>query len=736
MKLLTDTQEQVISGPTLGTLQLGISQDNFRLAMEILMDLYTRPIDSIMRELCSNAVDAMRQAGNGHLPIEVTLPLHLSPNLVVKDYGLGMSADFITTTYSNLLSSTKRDDNDEIGGYGIGSKSPLGYTDSYTLSTRHAGTELHVHVTRDNGFVLLGSNRTDEPSGTTITVPVKSNDCKAFADAVSWLRYMSPPPLVNGKPIPQEEVLLEGPGAAPEGRGDRWFIAKDTTPYKRDMQVLLGPIPYNLDTRSLGQLTPRQICMANAKYFRLKLPIGSISVTPSRETIRYDEHTVKTIKEALEDAFTPTLQAIKALLDSYEWVVDAKVVSVRQQFDNWFRVANNYGSSYNDYSKYTGSLTLPVTETWYTFKYTGSSLSREKATKYPSYGLVEAFLHDSPQRSRMRMEAYLENKHSTTTLLVGPPDSKVVGMKLFPTRLLSDLPDVVGDGGESEDDGTSKPKKVLSRLDRGTMRARLWEYNASPDGRLLYQHTADTTMPLDGGGYYIVMHAGNAVHPHLYEHRKLEYNNIAHMRDVLTISDAPLYVVSPQGKERLGVGYKDIITSMHEYFSPWLPWIKQLREGDTMARTFYGTNAGDWGRYGVGGYLLEYLKLATEVETLLKGAYSLGVRNGIIPGVLDLYQYHLPALWDAVPALPANPLTELCYLVGKVYPLVHYMGRGGNDMRDYLLMVDTLLEGADGWYSSCKLTQGLPHPTMGGRELMEYYYQRYSDVAGYYRRHG
>lgn len=734
MKLLTDTQEQVISGPTLGTLQLGISQDNFRLAMEILMDLYTQPIDSIMRELCSNAVDAMKQAGNGHLPIEITLPSQLSPNLVVKDYGLGMSAEFITTTYSNLLSSTKRDDNDEIGGYGIGSKSPLGYTDSYTLSTRHGGTELHVHVTRDNGFVLLGTNPTTEPSGTTVTVPVKVHDCKAFSDALSWLRYMSPPPLVNGKPIPQEEVLLEGTSTEP-GRG--WFIAKHDTPYERDMQVLLGPIPYRLDTHNLGQLTPRQRCAATAKYFRLVLPIGSISVTPSRETIRYDDRTITTIKEALEDAFMPTLEAMKALLDSYEWVVDAKLVSVRQQFDEWFRTANNYGISYNDYSKYTDTLHLPIRETWYTFKYTGSTLSREKATKYPTYGLVEAFLHDSPQRSRMRMEAYLLGKQTSTTLLVGPPDSKVVGTKLFPTRLLSELPDVVRVSDEVDDDGTPKPKRVLQRLDRGTMRARVWEYNANPEGRLLYQHTADTTMPLDGDGYYIVMHAGNAVHPNLYEHRKLEYNNIVHMRTVLGISDAPLYVVSPQGMQRLGTSYKDIITATHEYLSPWLPWIKQLHEGDTMARTFYGTDVVDWTRYGVGGYLLEYLKLATEVENLLRPKI---IRSSIWPGVLDLYQYYLPTLWELVPTLPTNPLTELCYLVGKVYPLVHYMSRGSNDMRDYLQMVDTLLGGrgnlGGGWYSSCKLTQGLPEPTMGGRELMEYYYQRYSDVRGYYERHG
>lgn len=731
MKLLTDTQEQVISGPTLGTLQLGIKEDNFRLAMEILMDLYTQPIDSIMRELCSNAIDAMRQAGNGHLPIEVTLPSHLSPNLVVKDYGLGMSAEFITTTYCNLLSSTKRDDNDEIGGYGIGSKSPLGYTDSYTLSTRHAGTELHVHVSRNGGFVLLGSNPTTEARGTTVTVPVKLDkevdDCKAFADAVSWLRYMTPPPLVNGKPIPQEEVLVEGSTSVP---GGGWFMAKHDTPYERDMRVLLGPIPYYLDTSNLGQLTARQRCVATAKYFRLQLPIGSISVTPSRETLRYDEHTVATIKQALDDAYLRAMLAIKRLLESYEWAVDAKVISDRQQFSSWFRASNN--PSY--YDRYTDYLPLPSSEQWYAFTYNGSSLTREKATKYPAYGLVEVFLHDSPQRSRMRMEAYLRGKHNTT-LLVGPPDSKVTGMKLFPTRLLSDLPDVVRDDGEGENSLPSLSKKVLQRLDRGTMRARLWERSANPNGRLLYAHTADTTIPLDGDGYYIVMHAGNAVHHYLDEHTKLEYNNIAHMQTVLGIEDSPLYVVSPQGMQRLGTGYKNIIYSTHEYLSPWLPWIKQLHEADTIPRTFYGTNEGDWASYGVGGYLLEYLKFATEVENLLRPKLS-NYSSTIWSGVLDLYQYHLPALWDAVPALPTNPLTELSYLVDKVYPLVHYMSRGSNDMRAYLQMVDALLEGSEGWYSSCKLTQGLPQPTMGGRELMEYYYQRYADVQGYYRRHG
>lgn len=725
MKLLTDTDIQETSGPILGTLQLGIDEANFGLATQVLMDIYESPIDSIVRELASNALDAHTQAGKAHIPVEVTLPTQLSPNLVVRDRGVGMSREFLATTYTRLLSSTKRGANDEIGGYGIGGKAPLGYTDTYTLSTRQAGTELHVSASRSGGFVLLGSNRTTEDDGTTVTVPVHTNDCKAFAEAVSWLRYMEPSPLINGHPIVPEKVLLQG---------DNWFIADAGTPYRSNMQILLGPIPYTLDTSKLGDFGAVNgiiRTVANAKYMRVRFPIGSLTVTPSRETLRYDENTITTIKQVLHSVFKPVIAAMDAMLARCEWKLDAGRLCWKYSLSDWYHAADRH----SDYNQYSDADMLPGGESWFQFTLNGNGSKRESIKHYPTRQKVEAFLHDHPPRSRMRMEAYMQA--TGVSIITGPLDSAIPRMKLFPTRLLSELPDVLGDD-DDEEESTTKPRKVLDRLPPGTMRARLWQCNGNPDGRLLYAHTVDTTMPLDGEGLYIVMNAGNVVHPHLTEHRKLEYLHIEHMRTVMGIESLPLYVVNSQGVQRLGTGWKDILTTTHEHLKQWLPWIKHLYGVETVPRTFYGYSEKDWVRFGVGGYLLEYLKLAREAEDLLKGKPygTYGAATGILPGVLDLYQYYLPTLWNEVPALPTNPVNKLYYLVDKLYPLTSYISASSRDMKQYLQMMETLQGGADGWYSSCKLTGDRPTPTMSGRELMIHYYGAHADVAGYYERYG
>ena len=88
MELVRDYLEVEASGPLLGSFQLGIEPENYSLAMELLIDLYTDPTGSIMREVASNAYDANRVAGNGDIPIEITLPTRLAPTLVIKDLSL------------------------------------------------------------------------------------------------------------------------------------------------------------------------------------------------------------------------------------------------------------------------------------------------------------------------------------------------------------------------------------------------------------------------------------------------------------------------------------------------------------------------------------------------------------------------------------------------------------------------------------------------------------------------
>ncbi|WOL31405.1 hypothetical protein [Microcoleus phage My-WqHQDG] len=700
MELTREHLEVEVSGPVLNQFQLGINEGDFKLAMDILMDLYTDPIGSVVRELASNARDAMNAAGKHDLPIEVTLPTPLSPYLIIKDRGNGMTSEFLTHTYCKLLSSTKRDDNDNIGGYGIGSKSPLGYTDTYTLSTRVDGIELHVHVSRNGGFTTLGSNHTTEGNGTTVTVPVKSKDCGAFAGAISWLRYMDPPPLVNGTPGLKEEVLLEG---------DNWFIADGDTPYDSYPCILLGPIPYRLDMGQLGTIHPMTRCVGEAKYMRIKFPIGSLTVTPSRESLRYDEHTITTIRDTLQSIWAPAMDAIDNLLKGCEWEVDARTLSYRYSFNGWWK----HGGMSDKYHDVTN---LPASEKWqcYSCDNYKQAVTCEAVRYYPTDG-AEVYLHDKPSRCRQRINAYVKSKPYKFKLLVGPADSSVVGRNLFPTQLLSALPDV--DPEIEYKSTTAKPKKLLDKLDRGSMRARLWTAShISKDKVLLYNYTVDTTMPLDGEGYYLPMSAGKVMHPDLVVN--FNASHVRYMLDILGIPDQPLYVVPPQGVTRLGPGWTDLVTATNEHVSPWLSWVKQMYMAPPPPISMHGITENQYEEYGIGGPLLEYLKLVNEANRFINpkvGAYWYKV--------LEVYRYHLKDIWDAIPVAPITALGELRNLISKRYPLLDaYSNITPAIMKHYVSIIDA--------------NHDPGNAIMDSKELMIHYYQEYGDVRGYYEQYG
>jgi hypothetical protein len=700
MELTREHLKVEVSGPVLGQFELGINEGDFKLAMDILMDLYTDPIGSVVRELASNARDAMNAAGKHNEPIEVTLPTPLSPYLIIKDKGNGMTSEFLIHTYCKLLSSTKRDDNDNIGGYGIGSKSPLGYTDTYTFSTRVGGQELHVHVSRNGGFTTLGSNPTTEGDGTTVTVPVKSKDCGAFCGAVSWLRYMDPSPLINDTPMLKEEVLLEG---------DNWFIADADTPYDGSPCILLGPIPYRLDMRQLGDIHPMTRCVGETKYMRIRFPIGSLTVTPSRETLRYDEHTITTIKDTLYAIWAPAMDAIANLLKGCEWGVDARALSYKYSFNGWWK----HGGMTDKYHDVTN---LPASEKWQCYSWSGykQAVTCETVNYYPTDG-AGAYLHDKPARCRQRINAYVSSKPHKFKLLVGPADSSIVGLKLFPTQLLSTLPDVDPED-EVEYETTAKPKKrALGKLDRGSMRARLWTTSGSRDKVLLYNYTVDTTMPLDGEGYYLSMSAGKVIHPDLV--RGFQAYHIGYMLDILGIQDQPLYVVPPQGVERLGPGWKDLVTTTNEYVLPWLSWVKQMYVAPPPPFSVYNITENQYVEYGISGPLLEYLRLVNEANRFINpkpGTYWYKV--------LGIYRYHLKDIWDAIPEVPITALGELRCLISERYPLLEaYSSITPVIMKHYVSIID-----ADHYHGDA---------IMDSKELMIHHYKEYGDVNGYYKRH-
>lgn len=158
---------------------LGVNRFNLVMTPEVFKvfysSLYEDKETAVLRELVSNGDDGHTAAGLKNTPVIVHLPTKLVPELVIVDQGIGMSLEDVQTTYTTYGRSTKRDSNDEIGGFGYGAKSPFAISQSFTVETTKNGiTTLFVNFIDEDGpnYTIISSTETGNPSGTTVKVPV------------------------------------------------------------------------------------------------------------------------------------------------------------------------------------------------------------------------------------------------------------------------------------------------------------------------------------------------------------------------------------------------------------------------------------------------------------------------------------------------------------------------------------------------------------------------------------
>lgn len=155
-------------------------------AFKILSDgLYSNKIGSMIRELLCNAYDAHKAAGTLDTPITVELPTFLEPNFRIRDYGTGLSEEDMKRIYTTYFESTKSNDNEFIGGFGLGSKTPLCYNNEqfFVRSYFNGKTYLYNVSIGESGAPILtkwDESDTDEPNGLEIEVAVRKEDMETF----------------------------------------------------------------------------------------------------------------------------------------------------------------------------------------------------------------------------------------------------------------------------------------------------------------------------------------------------------------------------------------------------------------------------------------------------------------------------------------------------------------------------------------------------------------------------
>ena len=210
--------------------------------------MYSHPPSAICRELGSNARDANIENKKPDEPIVITLPNAIDPTLRIKDSGIGISPDRADSVYVRYGASTKRNTNEQVGYFGTGSKVAFSYSECFNVETIHEGVRYCYSAIIDPSKVgkllTLSEEPTDEPSGTTVSVPIKPADFRTFIDAVEQTtRHFNPRPIIKGGQVAYKEAntVLEGAN---------WKIATSAG-YNREVKLIIAGIEYPLDYTQL-----------------------------------------------------------------------------------------------------------------------------------------------------------------------------------------------------------------------------------------------------------------------------------------------------------------------------------------------------------------------------------------------------------------------------------------------------------------------------------------------------
>lgn len=321
MKLAAVERDSFTIGESVDTIQVGINRDAEGLVMRAFADnIYTDKIGSVVREIASNCVDAHEEV-NQQRPFEIEyIDDSESRNIIFRDFGPGLSPDRVRNIFSQYFSSTKRDSNNQIGGWGIGSKSPYAYTDIYHVRTRWSNRLYFYELKRGDKSPVITKISDKEDIGvnmTEIIIPIKnSGDFNSFSNAITTqLAFFENIKCIKIAETMNNRTIYEG---------DCWAISSETKyEYPR---AIIGNVVYPLGSKVLDFLIKKvnpSVSSWNTSFyykelgnFALKFDIGELPVTMSREAIEDKEGILEKIaakyfsaKGDLIEKYVPDLES-------------------------------------------------------------------------------------------------------------------------------------------------------------------------------------------------------------------------------------------------------------------------------------------------------------------------------------------------------------------------------------------------------------------------------------------
>lgn len=297
--------------------------------------LYQYQTLAMVREVLSNAADAHTDAGNPQ-PIEVTVT---SESVSFKDFGSGISPELIKPVYGTYGSGTKRNNENAIGGFGLGCKSPFAYTDNFEVTSCYQGTKTIYRMSKaskaGNGkpsIITMLSVPCGEETGITVTIPIEEKDQYSITQMIKGYAYYGEfEVMLNGE-------LCETMGMSMEPYSYKFtefrssYLSPLSNISNKSMLVRYANILYPLPEPTSDSPSQYRVLFDRLKTFLNKFneqpyvyanfivqaPANSLSVQPSREGLTETEYTyaglMDTLQKVYDDLNAKVNKAVKSKL--------------------------------------------------------------------------------------------------------------------------------------------------------------------------------------------------------------------------------------------------------------------------------------------------------------------------------------------------------------------------------------------------------------------------------------
>ena len=338
-------------------------EDSAKIFSILRSNIYSDKILAVIREYSTNGWDGHILAGTPDRKLLITLPTTLSPIFKVRDFGVGLSEESVMHIYTSYGTSTKDSSNDFNGTFGLGSKSAFAYGNTFGITSYFNGVKTlytaYLDETNIGKIRKEYSEPTSEENGVEIEIAVKTADIRQFNETASmFYRHFTPSPDFVGGDGTVVSAIEDFHNLPVMFSGDIFTITAQPQPYwKRQPSVVrMGNVAYPINLDALAWTDDRKDIL-NKGHVIIDIPIGSVSITASREALEYDKRTKDFVIGRICHIHNEILRQTQEQVDSLPtfWEAAVKLNSLRDldssisnkiNFNKWSNIRYTKGTGY------------------------------------------------------------------------------------------------------------------------------------------------------------------------------------------------------------------------------------------------------------------------------------------------------------------------------------------------------------------------------------------------------